>query len=237
MAYYVLCDDDCRYESMTKEQIISAIEQALEQGYISDPDNAVISKIKEIRANAAARFWIGTEAQFNALSPAPTIHNSAVRLGTDGVLYLCTDDTSLVDKESLDAKADKVAGATEGHIAGLDANGNLVDTGGTDFIIASGTSGNWSYRKYNSGIAESWGYFTGTSDSNGYIKFTLTDPFTYLSSPDKVITVGGGAAGSISAQVRYTEKNSTGAQIYLYQGSATSGARGWVFVHVIGRWK
>jgi len=38
-----------------------------------------------------------------------------------------------------DAKADKVAGATAGNFAGLDANGNLVDSGytDTDFIAAS----------------------------------------------------------------------------------------------------
>ena len=92
--YYVVCDDDCRYEGMTKEQILTAIEQAVAQGHVSDPDNAVFSKIKEIRANEAVQIWKGTEAQFNALDPVPSVGKAVVRVGTDGVLYLCTDDTT-----------------------------------------------------------------------------------------------------------------------------------------------
>lgn len=94
--FYVLCDDDCRYEGMTKEEILTAIEQALEQGYVSDPDGAVFSKIREIRAGGTAQLWVGTEAEFNAISPAPTVGTSLVRVGADGTLYLCEDDNSLV---------------------------------------------------------------------------------------------------------------------------------------------
>lgn len=90
--YYVLCDDDCKYEGMTKEQTLTAIEQAVETGAVSDPDSAVISKIKEIRANGTAQIWLGTEAQFNALSPAPSVGYTFVRVGADGIMYICTDD-------------------------------------------------------------------------------------------------------------------------------------------------
>ena len=90
--YYVLTDDDCKYEAMTKEQTITAIEQAVENGVVSDPDGAVISKIKEIRANGIAQIWLGTEAQFNALSPAPSVGYTFVRVGANGIMYICTDD-------------------------------------------------------------------------------------------------------------------------------------------------
>lgn len=110
--YYVLCDDDCRYEGMTREEILTAIEQALEQGFVSDPDSAVFSKVKEIRANATAQIWVGTEAQFNALSPAPTVNRSVVRMGADGVLYLCTDDTTLEDSNH-EHTADQVSGIVD----------------------------------------------------------------------------------------------------------------------------
>lgn len=93
--YYVVCEDDCFYEGMTKEQIVTAIEEAVETGAVTDPDGAVISKIKEIRANSAVQIWKGTEAQFNALSPAPTVGNTFVRIGTDGVMYICTDDEQM----------------------------------------------------------------------------------------------------------------------------------------------
>lgn len=94
---YAICSDDCKFETMTKEDILAAIQQAIEQGYVSEPDAAVFSKIKEIHANGTTQIWVGTESEFNALSKKPTIHKSVVRVGTDGVLYLCTDDSTIHD--------------------------------------------------------------------------------------------------------------------------------------------
>ena len=111
--FYVVNKDDCFTEGMSKEQILSAIELALEQGYVSDPQNAVFSKIKEIRANGTAQIWIGTEAEFNAIFPAPTFGVSAVRVGSDGTLYLCSDDSTLNGaREALVIKLN--GGTTEG---------------------------------------------------------------------------------------------------------------------------
>lgn len=79
--YYVLCRDNCRFESMTKEQIIAAIAEATGNTPTS-VDDAFITKIKEINANAQLKFWVGTTAQYNAIAtPA------------DDVFYLLTDDT------------------------------------------------------------------------------------------------------------------------------------------------
>ena len=40
----------------------------------------------------------------------------------------------------------------------------------TDYVVEEGTSGIWTYRKWNSGIAECWGYIsvTSTSTSTSY---------------------------------------------------------------------
>lgn len=92
--YYVICEDDCRYEGMTKEQILASIEQALEQGYVSDPDKAVFSKIKEICAGDAIQLWVGSQAEFNAINPAPNTGRAFVRVGANGIVYLCPDDDS-----------------------------------------------------------------------------------------------------------------------------------------------
>lgn len=92
--YYVICDDDCRYEGMTKEQILASIEQALEQGYVSDPDAAVFSKIKEVCAGDAIQLWVGSEAEFNALSLPSNVGRAFVRVGENGIIYLCADDSS-----------------------------------------------------------------------------------------------------------------------------------------------
>lgn len=64
--YYVLCDDNCRFEGMTKEQIIAAIAEATGTTP-TQIDDAFITKIKEQNANAATKLWVGTKAQYNAI--------------------------------------------------------------------------------------------------------------------------------------------------------------------------
>ena len=62
-----------------------------------------------------------------------------------------------------------------------------------DFIVEQGVSGMWTYRKWNSGIAECWGLFTQTVevtnawDSGNVLKFGIGQsenfPFTFSSIP------------------------------------------------------
>lgn len=125
--YYVLCDDDCRHEGMTREQILAAIEQALEQGFVSDPEQAVFSKIKELRANATTQIWLGTEAEFNAIEPAPEVGKALVRIGTDGVLYMCSDDTTLENLEKLENVASKTGDTYSGmHVYEIKGDGDGI---------------------------------------------------------------------------------------------------------------
>lgn len=64
--YFVICEDNCKFESMTKEQIIDAIAEAT--GSSPTPvDEAFITQIKEQNANHNLKMWKGTEAQYNAL--------------------------------------------------------------------------------------------------------------------------------------------------------------------------
>lgn len=65
--YYVFCEDNCKFESMTKEQILTAISQALSTGKIDDIDSGFVTKIKEVNKNNPLMFWVGTTAEFNAL--------------------------------------------------------------------------------------------------------------------------------------------------------------------------
>lgn len=80
--YYCFCSSNCKYETMTKEQIIAAIMQATESGEIHDVDAGFITKVKENNAGGYVTFWTGTQAQFNAL---PSIDPNC--------LYIFTDDT------------------------------------------------------------------------------------------------------------------------------------------------
>lgn len=139
--FYVVNKDDCFTEGMSKEQILSAIELALEQGYVSNPDSAVFSKIKEIRANETAQIWIGTEAQFNAISPAPTIGRSIVRIGENGVMYICSDDSTLNEFSNHLNDKNNPHGVTFDQVAGADVlPTSKGGTGNTNGRAASAAS-------------------------------------------------------------------------------------------------
>lgn len=82
---YVICDNDCKYESMTKEQIIAAIAEAT--GYVpTGDDNAFISQILESNGGLSLSFWLGTQAQFNALGVDAPAYN--IKVDENGKVYL-----------------------------------------------------------------------------------------------------------------------------------------------------
>lgn len=84
--YYVLCENNCKFESMTKEQILTAIEQAISTGEIGDCDTGFITRIKEQNNGAGLTFWVGTQAEYNALDPK-----------VNNCFYIITDDTTTAD--------------------------------------------------------------------------------------------------------------------------------------------
>ena len=43
--YYVLSENNCKFESFTKEQILSAIQQAVNSGEIKNVDTGFVTKI------------------------------------------------------------------------------------------------------------------------------------------------------------------------------------------------
>ena len=65
-----------------------------------------------------------------------------------------------------------------------------------DYVVEQGTSGIWTYRKWNSGIAELWGTYTGTSVTptawgNIYASDTIPRidyPFAFTSAPQVQVT-------------------------------------------------
>ncbi len=87
--YYVHSDDNCRFESMTKEQILAAITQAVEGHSIADVDTGFVQVLKEQNHGAGLKFWIGSTAEYNALQSID-----------QDCFYILTDDTELEDMES-----------------------------------------------------------------------------------------------------------------------------------------
>lgn len=80
---YAVCDNSCKYESMTKEQILTAITQAVESGEVKDVDAGFVTKLQEQNNKAALTVWIGTSAQYNAIAEK-----------AENCLYILTDETT-----------------------------------------------------------------------------------------------------------------------------------------------
>lgn len=102
MAFYVICDDDSKHESMTKEQIIAAIMQALENGSVGNCDTGFVTKIKEQNSGGCITFWVGTQAQYNGIEAK-----------ANNCVYIITDDTSTEDTKAAFAAAVKAAEAAK----------------------------------------------------------------------------------------------------------------------------
>lgn len=82
--YYCICDDNCKFPTMTYEQILEAIEEAT--GNVPEHvEDAFITKIKESNKNANLTFWKGTQAEFNALGVTAPVFK--VGVDSNGKLY------------------------------------------------------------------------------------------------------------------------------------------------------
>lgn len=108
------CNANCKHPVYTKEQTLSILQQMIESGSlagINPADSPVVALLREENKGENVGFWVGTEAEFNALEV--TAKTMMCRIGTDGKLYLCTDDTTFADYldysvQQLTAAADKV---------------------------------------------------------------------------------------------------------------------------------
>ena len=101
--YYVISGDKCFFESMTKEEILTAITQAVETHEISDVDTGFVQTIKEQNHGTGLKFWIGTTAEYNALQ---TIDPDC--------FYILTDDTKFEDIEAdLQSFRDELGGIND----------------------------------------------------------------------------------------------------------------------------
>ena len=81
--YYCFCGSNCKYETMTKEQILTAIAQATGVTDV-DPNAGFITKVKETNGRFVT-FWVGTQAQY-------AIDAASIPAGTPVII---TDDTDI----------------------------------------------------------------------------------------------------------------------------------------------
>lgn len=85
---YALDEGKNSWLTMTKEQILTAITQAVNEGTIGDIDAGFITKIQEMNAQEVVKLWLGTMAEFQALTTKDT-----------NTLYMFTDDPTVDDIE------------------------------------------------------------------------------------------------------------------------------------------
>lgn len=117
------------------------------------------------------------------------------------------------------------------------------ETQDADVVVEQGTSGIWTYRKWNSGIAECWGEYdksvTGvsmTAPFSGYNFDLGTIPFpTGLFNAKPVCTVSGRKNGNYTC-VSYSNPSSTGISVE-FQSSVSGTATCEAHIHAKGRWK
>lgn len=97
MNIYGVCDNNCKHLVYTREEVLSLLRQAVEdQSLLNvDAEFAAIKKVLDINGGEDVVFWTGTEAQFNALNPKPTVSRFIPRRGLDGTIYICIDDTGM----------------------------------------------------------------------------------------------------------------------------------------------
>ena len=88
--YYCICEDNCRFPTMTSEQILAAIAEAT-GNTVTNIDDAFIAKIREMNANKNITFWIGKSAEYNAIAATDAI--------VENCLYIITDESIAEDIE------------------------------------------------------------------------------------------------------------------------------------------
>lgn len=125
--YFVLCGDNCKFESMTKEQIMTAIAQAVSTGVITNVDGGFITKIKEQNAAADLSFWVGTSAEYNALETKRA-----------NCFYILTDDTA---GEDLQTVIEELKTATDAITAEQNKKGAYLFGADGDDIPSGAVSG------------------------------------------------------------------------------------------------
>ena len=107
---YGFCDNNCKFLVFTREEVLSLLQQAIDNGSLLniDADYAAIEKIRNTNGGGEVKFWVGTESEFNALDPLPTASLFIPRRGTDGTIYVCLDDSAVAALPTTPLSADKI---------------------------------------------------------------------------------------------------------------------------------
>ena len=132
---YLLCDANCRWEGMTKEQILTAIAQAVETGEVRDIDTGFIQTIKTING-VPLQFFVGEQAIYDGLTDEQK----------KNLFAIITDDKTKDGILDALAKVNDILGGTEAVGRALQAdnatkvNGVSVAANGNGAVTMNGTN-------------------------------------------------------------------------------------------------
>lgn len=125
----------------------------------------------------------------------------------------------------------------------LDVDWDIKYKGGiiSDFVVEQGTSGVWTYRKWNSGTAELWGYGTAAYENVSVLGKELTYPFTLTSALCGIGTLnsyGSNAAASLQWNLKLAY-GASACKIWVHNASGGFIASSTLdaSVYIMGRWK
>ena len=111
-----------------------------------------------------------------------------------------------------------------------------------DYIVEQGTSGIWTYRKWNSGIAECWGNASGSASfTRTWGGLYICDAFTvsfpsglFIANPVATMSAQGGNSLIV---FNGGTLNATSMKIQAGRGASASNFSYFIGIHAIGRWK
>ena len=96
--------------TMSTEQILAAIQRAIETGEVTDEFKAFIEMIKEQNKGIGVKFWLGSQDEFNALEKTESntiyfVYTTVIKDISDGIqkLYDGLRDGTIVVKTATDA--------------------------------------------------------------------------------------------------------------------------------------
>ena len=107
----------------------------------------------------------------------------------------------------------------------------------SDYVVEQNTSGDWTYRKWNSGIAECWKRMTVTeAGAGGEYIFNLSYPFSFSALP--MVNINGRVGSNYSYANYIASEAVDGCYGYVKDETGSSASNTVVvWVDIKGRWK
>lgn len=228
--------------SLTDEQVNTALTEWLEinaeQTQLTTINAAFITKIREMHKKGLIRFWVGTKAEYEAITPE------------DNVFYVLTDEDPLTDViKEVEQNAQEI-GAIANDVSSLETTVNDLKSNGADTLIADDNG--WTVQKFASGALIAWRYLSLEDNSiicqaDAPSTLDRSLPLSIHVQPHGNRFVTGAnvsTSGTVTKAVMITVNgigqtrvaDVDGEEVQVYTQELGSGAT-YYYTTIIGRWK